>query len=142
MVRSTPLVWLALAVLLQTALSLGSGPAEAEPISTQGGPYSLVRNQTSSALAPVTPAVPLENNYEVRALPPQEAADEIAETPDRLLQTEFLDRRGIKTYGWVDAGIGANNWGSPFNGPITMADRNWQGQMNQLYGGCDVIYQF
>ena len=133
MVRSTPLVWLALAVLLQTALSLGSGPAEAEPIATQGGPYSLVRNQTSSALAPVTPAVPLENNYEVRALPPQEAADEIAETPDRLLQTEFLDRRGIKTYGWVDAGIGANNWGSPFNGPITMADRSWQGQMNQLY---------
>jgi hypothetical protein len=29
--------------------------------------------------------------------------------------------------------MGANNWGSPFNGPITFNDRNWQGQMNQLY---------
>jgi len=35
--------------------------------------------------------------------------------------------------GWLEAGIGANNWGSPFNGPVTLADRSWQGQVNQMY---------
>ena len=25
------------------------------------------------------------------------------------------------------------NWGTPFNGPITLGDRSWQGQLNQLY---------
>lgn len=42
------------------------------------------------------------------------------------------DRRW-HSYGWVDTGIGGNNWGSPFNGPITFPDRNWQGQCNQFY---------
>ena len=84
--------------------------------------------------APVVPNVPQEDAYQLRALPPQEAQEE-AETavPNRYLETEFLKERGIATYGWIDAGIGANNWGSPFNGPITFNDRNWQGQMNQLY---------
>jgi hypothetical protein len=86
-----------------------------------------------SGLPPVQPAVPQEDAYQMRALPPQEAAEEVEEEPNRYLQTEFLEKRGIKTYGWIDAGIGANNWGSPFNGPITFNDRNWQGQMNQLY---------
>ena len=84
---------------------------------------------------PVVPNVPQEEAYEMRGLPPQEAAQEASaeEGPNRYLETEFLTNRGIKTYGWIAAGIGANNWGSPFNGPITFNDRNWQGQMNQLY---------
>jgi len=91
--------------------------------------------QTGSGLPPVQAAVPQEEAYELRGLPPQEAAQEASaeEGPNRYLETEFLTNRGIKTYGWVDAGIGANNWASPFNGPITFNDRNWQGQMNQLY---------
>lgn len=86
-----------------------------------------------TATAPVQPNVPAEDIYQYRALPPQEAAKEIEEGPTRYLETEFLTSRGIKTYGWIDAGIGANNWGSPFNGTITFGDRNWQGMMNQLY---------
>ncbi|MFM8636066.1 MAG: outer membrane beta-barrel protein [Planctomycetia bacterium] len=84
---------------------------------------------------PVVPNVPQEEAYEMRALPPQEAAQEASaeEGPNRYLEREFLTSRGIKTYGWIDVGIGANNWGSPYNGPITFNDRNWQGQMNQLY---------
>ena len=53
--------------------------------------------------------------------------------PDRRLQLRRLEARDLYTYGWIEAGIGANNWGSPFNGPITMNDRNWQGQVNQIY---------
>ncbi|NCY03431.1 MAG: hypothetical protein EBX36_11120, partial [Planctomycetia bacterium] len=89
---------------------------------------------TTFAQAPVVPNVPQEDAYQLRALPPQEAQEE-AETavPNRYLETEFLKDRGIATYGWIDAGLGGNNWGSPFNGPITFNDRNWQGQMNQLY---------
>ena len=92
----------------------------------------------SSAAAqtvPVVPNVPQEDAYQMRALPPQEAAEEAAEEtgPERYLEVEPLTSRGINTYGWFDVGIGANNWGSPFNGPITFNDRNWQGQMNQLY---------
>jgi hypothetical protein len=84
---------------------------------------------------PVVPNVPQEEAYELRGLPPQEAAQEASaeEGPNRYLETKFLTERGIKTYGWIDTGIGANNWASPFNGPITFNDRNWQGQMNQLY---------
>jgi hypothetical protein len=87
------------------------------------------------AQVPVAPAVPQEDAYQLRALPPQEAAQEASEEegPNRYLEVEPLTSRGIKTYGWFDVGIGANNWGSPFNGPITFNDRNWQGQMNQLY---------
>jgi len=86
---------------------------------------------------PVVPNVPQEEAYELRGLPPQEAAQEAAAPedagPNRYLEAEPLTSRGIKTYGWVDAGIGANNWGSAFNGPITFNDANWMGQMNQLY---------
>jgi hypothetical protein len=53
--------------------------------------------------------------------------------PDRLLRFPALERRDLFTYGWIEAGIGANNWGTPFNGPVTLADRSWQGQLNQLY---------
>jgi hypothetical protein len=53
--------------------------------------------------------------------------------PDRRLQLPCLERREIYTYGWIEAGIGANNWGTPFNGPVTLADRAWQGQLNQFY---------
>ena len=89
----------------------------------------------AQAQPPVVPNVPSEEAYELRGLPPQESAQEASaeEGPKRYLEREFLTSRGIKTYGWIDAGIGANNWGSPFNGPITFNDRNWQGQMNQLY---------
>ncbi len=83
--------------------------------------------------APVIPDVPLEDRYQMRALPPQEAAEEIADEPTRYLQSQWFEDRGIATYGWIDAGIGANNWGAPWNGPITFNDRAWQGMMNQLY---------
>jgi hypothetical protein len=83
--------------------------------------------------APVIPNVPEEDAYQMRALPPQEAAAEIEEGPNRYLELDALTSRNIYTYGWIDAGIGANNWGYPWNGPITFNDRAWQGQMNQLY---------
>ncbi len=89
--------------------------------------------QVSQVDAPVIPHVPQEDAYQMRALPPQEAAAEVEEGPTRYLEVEALTSRGLSTYGWIDAGIGANNWGSTFNGPITLPDRNWQGQMNQLY---------
>ena len=56
-----------------------------------------------------------------------------ASGPVRKLHLPPLERRDFFTYGWIEAGIGANNWGSPFNGPVTLADRAWQGQLNQLY---------
>ena len=95
----------------------------------------LAQNSAPVAAAPVLPAVPQEDAYQLRALPPQEAAQEASEEegPTRYLELEALKSRGINTYGWFDVGIGANNWGSPFNGPITFNDRSWQGQMNQLY---------
>ena len=92
-----------------------------------------VAQTESAADRSAVPNAPPEDIYENRGLPPQEAAEEAVDKPDRRLQTEFLEHRGIATHGWVDAGIGANNWGSPFNGAMTLADRNWQGQMNQLY---------
>jgi len=89
---------------------------------------------TAQGQTPVVPNVPQEEAYELRGLPPQEAAQETGEEgPNRFLETDFLAERGLKTYGWIDAGIGANNWGAPWNGPITFNDRNWQGQVNQLY---------
>lgn len=75
--------------------------------------------------------VPNEDVYQYRAAAPQEAA--VEEGATRYLETEFLTSRGIETYGWVDVGIGANNWGADWNGPITFNDRSWQGMMNQLY---------
>jgi hypothetical protein len=91
--------------------------------------------QAEGGAAPVPemprPGVPMEDVYQYRAAAPEQAAAE--EEATRYLETEFLTKRGIKTYGWMDVGIGANNWGAPWNGPITFNDRNWQGQMNQLY---------
>jgi hypothetical protein len=75
--------------------------------------------------------VPDEDVYQLRAAAPQEAA--VEQGARRYLETDFLLKRGISTYGFVDVGIGANNWGAPWNGPITFNDRNWQAQMNQLY---------
>ena len=95
----------------------------------------LAQADTPAVRDPVMANVPSEDAYQMRALPPQEAAQEASEEegPNRYLELEALKSRGINTYGWVNAGIGANNWGSPFNGPITFNDRAWQGQMNQLY---------
>ena len=66
------------------------------------------------------------------SVPPDAGAGTISAVPDRLLTIPALERRGFSTFGWIEAGIGANNWGSPFNGPVVMADRSWQGQVNQL----------
>ena len=94
----------------------------------------LLTVSTALAQAPVVPNVPQEDAYQLRALPPQEAQEEAeTATPNRYLETEFMKEKGIATYGWINAGIGGNGWGSPFNGPVTFNDRNWQGQMNQLY---------
>lgn len=53
--------------------------------------------------------------------------------PDRRLNLPRLEDRDFYTYGWIEYGLGANNWGAPFNGPVSLGDRNWQGQLNQLY---------
>ena len=53
--------------------------------------------------------------------------------PDRRLDLPNLTEKDIYLYGWIEYGIGANNWGTPFNGPVTLGDRSWQGQLNQLY---------
>ena len=53
--------------------------------------------------------------------------------PDRRLDMPRLIERDIYLYGWIEYGMGANNWGTPFNGPVTLGDRSWQGQLNQLY---------
>lgn len=53
--------------------------------------------------------------------------------PDRRIQLPRLEDRDVYTYGWIEYGLGANNWGAPFNGPVTLGDRSWQGQLNQLY---------
>jgi len=82
---------------------------------------------------PASPTLVPEDLYERRALPAAEAATEAENEPTRYLQTEFLEKRGISTYGWINAGIGANAWGAPWNGPVTFNDRAWQGMMNQLY---------
>ncbi len=57
---------------------------------------------------------------------------ETEKVPDRLLHFPPLKKQGFSTFGWIEAGIGANNWGSPFNGPLVMNDRSWQGQVNQV----------
>ena len=103
------------------------------PVWVAAGLLSAVVGTAHGQNVPVVPNVPQEEAYELRALPPQEAAQEVEEGPERYLETEFLGSRGIKTYGWIDAGIGANAWGAPWNGPITFNDRAWQGMMNQLY---------
>jgi hypothetical protein len=125
---------------LSLAAALVAGTAiAAEPVTPSRIDTSIydqyAQAETGSGLPPVQAAVPQEDAYQLRALPPGEAAQEasVEEGPDRYLETEFLKSRGINTYGWIAAGIGANNWASPFNGPITFNDRNWQGQMNQLY---------
>ncbi len=48
---------------------------------------------------PVVPNVPQEEAYELRGLPPQEAAQEASaeEGPNRYLETELLTDRRIKT---------------------------------------------
>ena len=53
--------------------------------------------------------------------------------PDRRIHLPRLEDRDVYTYGWIEYGLGANNWGAPFNGPVTLGDRSWQGQLNQLY---------
>ncbi len=107
------------------------------PAWVAGGLLAVAVTSANAQSVPVVPNVPQEDAYQLRALPPQEAAQEAAspeeEGPTRYLETEFLTSRGIKTYGWIDAGIGANAWGAPYNGPITFNDRAWQGMMNQLY---------
>ena len=75
----------------------------------------------------------LQDLPQTRSLPPQEAAAERNPPPSRYLQTALLGDRGIDTFGWLAVGVGANNWGTPFNGTITFSDRNWQVMMNQLY---------
>mgnify|MGYP001595852744 FL=1 len=53
--------------------------------------------------------------------------------PDRRPGLPGLKNQDIYLYGWIEYGLGANSWGAPFNGPITLGDRSWQGQLNQLY---------
>ena len=104
-------------------------------------PLSAVNEELSNSYvqndvpAPVTlmprEGVPDEDVYQYRGAAPQEAITEEGAT--RYLEIDFLLNRGVETYGWLDVGIGANNWGADWNGPITFNDRAWQGQMNQLY---------
>jgi hypothetical protein len=121
---------LSIAAGLLTAGAVAADPVQTPRVDT--GLYDQYA-QAEGGTPPVMANVPQEDAYQMRALPPQEAAEEVEEGPDRYLETDFLKERGIATYGWINAGIGANNWGAPWNGPITFNDRAWQGQMNQLY---------
>ena len=110
------------------------------PHLVMGGLLTAILSLAATGIAhgqtvPAIPNVPQEETQEYRALPPEEAAMEASEEegPNRYLEIPSLVERNIKTYGWLDMGIGANNWGSPFNGTITFGDRNWQFMMNQLY---------
>ena len=126
---------LSVAVGFVSSLTLAAEPVSS-PLSQFGNYDSIAQAEArspSDRLPPVMADVPQEDAYQMRALPPQEAAEEVEEGPNRWLETEYLKKRGISTYGWLDVGIGGNNWGSTFNGPITFNDRNWQAQMNQLY---------
>lgn len=80
---------------------------------------------------------PVRAEDSVLEAPVESRADEAeappSDPPLPLLHLAALESRGFTTLGWVNAGIGANNWGSPFNGPVVMSDRSWQGQVNQLY---------
>jgi len=71
--------------------------------------------------------------HDTWGLPPSELARELARPPRRWLASDFLGDRSIETWGFVNFGLGANAWGSPFNGPVAFNDRNWMGQLNQLY---------
>ena len=127
-------LWVAGGLLTATATSATA----AEQTQLDPGLYTQVAQAdvpAAPAPAPAIADVPQEDAYQMRALPPQEAAQEASEDegPVRYLERPFLTERGISTYGWVNAGIGANNWGYPWNGPITFNDRSWQAQMNQLY---------
>ncbi|MDO7677108.1 MAG: hypothetical protein MUQ48_00990, partial [Pirellulales bacterium] len=126
---------LSVAVGFVSSLTLAAEPVSS-PLSQFGNYDSIAQAEArspSDRLPPVMADVPQEDAYQMRALPPQEAAEAVEEGPNRWLETEYLKKRGISTYGWLDVGIGGNNWGSTFNGPITFNDRNWQAQMNQLY---------
>ncbi len=72
---------------------------------------------------------PLEELFEWRARDPEEAFG----TPQRWLTPDWLADRDAAIYGWVAAGIGGNAWGSAFNGPVVMNDRDGQGMLDQLY---------
>jgi len=131
--KYTSPLWVAGGLLTATATSATA----ADPAVSSGFDPALYTQvaqvDVPSAPVPVIPNVPEEDAYQMRALPPQEAAEAVDEGPNRYLELDALTSRGINTYGWVAAGLGANNWGSAFNGPITFNDRAWQGQMNQLY---------
>jgi len=103
------------------------------PLTAADLPLTFVQDQAPGGAPAPASNRPLEDIFEERGLPSQEAAQEQADPPIRRLELDALKSRGINTFGWIEAGIGANNWGSPFNGPVTLADRSWQGQMNQLY---------
>ena len=106
--------------------------AEPESVLDAGLYDSYAQNEPSAPVTLMPQAdVPDEDVYQYRAAAPEEAATEEGAT--RYLETDFLLKRGIETYGWLDVGIGANNWGADWNGPVTFNDRAWQGQMNQLY---------
>jgi hypothetical protein len=129
-VKSKLPLWVAGGLLSAAATSATA----AEPNQLDPRLYTQVAQaDVPTAPVPAIPNVPEEDAYQMRALPPQEAAAEEEEGPTRYLELDALKSRGISTYGWINAGIGANNWGAPWNGPITFNDRAWQGQMNQLY---------
>ncbi len=122
-------VWVA-AGLVATA-AVGAEPTVPSRIDTSiYDSFAQAEGQPPVTLQPRA-GVPDEDVYQYRAAAPQEAA--VEEGATRYLETDFLLDRGIETYGWLDVGIGANNWGADWNGPITFNDRSWQGQMNQLY---------
>ena len=87
----------------------------------------------SPRLAAQVPVAPTHLEAAVGAGGPTPVPGKAVVAPEPLLRLPALEDRGFSTFGWIEAGIGANNWGSPFNGPVVMADRSWQGQVNQMY---------
>ena len=84
-------------------------------------------------VSPVTAQAPAESDVAPEEVREAWERTDYGSGPDRRIHFPRLEDRDIFTYGWIEYGIGANNWGAPFNGPVTMADRAWQGQLNQLY---------
>jgi len=89
--------------------------------------------ETPAAVATTAPGRVPDLEFAPESAGPGPGAARGAGDAGRLPRLPAIRRRGFSTFGWIDAGIGANGWGSPFNGPVVMADRSWQGQVNQTY---------
>ncbi|MCX7416818.1 MAG: hypothetical protein NTY25_10045, partial [Planctomycetia bacterium] len=79
---------LAIAVGLLTTSGFAADPTIPSRIDTSI--YDSLAQAETGGTPPVMADVPQEDAYQMRALPPQEAAEAVEEGPNRWLETEFL----------------------------------------------------